>query len=90
MSRFKCPLRCPVVCWGIDNEIGCDLDLLGWVFCAGSVGTAICRSHDAVMVSTPERNSKQCYGVVFEGIVRNADVLLLHMKRTGRVSHGSS
>ena len=91
MPRFKWPLRCPVVCWGIDNEIRCDLELLGRVFCAGSLGTAICRSQDAVMVSTlarnRERNSKQCYGVGFQGIVRNAD-MLLHMK--GRiVSHGS-
>lgn len=55
MSRFKCPLRCPVVCWGIDNEIGCDMELLDLVFCAGSVGAAICTSDDdkvAVIVST--------------------------------------
>ena len=54
MSRFKCPLCCLVVCWGIDNEIGCALELLDWVFCAGSVGAAICRSLDdkvAVIVS---------------------------------------
>lgn len=55
MSRFKCPLCCLVGCWGIDSEIGCALELLDPVFCAGSVGAAICRSLDdkvAVIVST--------------------------------------
>lgn len=62
MSRFKCPLRCPEVFWGIDKEIGCDMELLNLLLCAGSVGAAICRSEDdkvAVIVSTEVRTTNR-------------------------------